>query len=170
MVTILEAATMAGLSKDKCRYWLKLLDLDATKQDGKLFLPAHAADLLQAMRKAVDSGMSPVAAAVEVKNIHVLPVIQEVNQDKQSNDIVLVKIADLEKSIMFLAQTVQQQSKIITDQANQLAILSTRLLPPPSEVKPVKVWQPIEKPAPKISWLKRAWIELTNPQALRATP
>jgi hypothetical protein len=170
MVTILEAATMAGLSKDKCRYWLKLLDLDATKQDGKLFLPAHAADLLQAMRKAVDSGMSPVAAAVEVKNIHVLPVIQEVNQDKQSNDIVLVKIADLEKSIMFLAQTVQQQSKIITDQANQLAILSTRLFPPPVEVKPVKVWQPIEKPAPKVSWLKRAWLELINPTALRATP
>lgn len=170
MVTILEAATMAGLSKDKCRYWLKLLDLDATKQDGKLFLPAHAADLLQAMKKAVDSGMAPVAAAVEVKSIHALPVIQEVNQDKQNNDIVLGKIADLEKSIMFLAQTVQQQSKIITDQANQLAILSTRLLPPPVEVKPVKVWQPIEKPAPKVSWLKRAWLELTNPQALRATP
>lgn len=169
MVTILEAATMAGLSKDKCRYWLKLLDLDATKQDGKLFLPAHAADLLLAMKKSVDSGMSPVAAAVEVKNIHVLPVV-EVNQDKQNNDIVLGKIADLEKSIMFLAQTVQQQSKIITDQANQLAILSTRLLPPPVEVKPVKVWQPIEKPAPKVSWLKRAWLELINPTALRATP
>jgi hypothetical protein len=171
MVTILEAATMAGLSKDKCRYWLKLLDLDATKQDGKLFLPAHAADLLQAMRKAVDSGMAPVAAAVEVKSIHALPVIQEVNQDKQNNDdIVLVKIADLEKSIMFLAQTVQQQSKIITDQANQLAILSTRLLPPPVEVKPVQVWQPAEKRAPKVSWLKRAWLELINPTALRATP
>jgi hypothetical protein len=170
MITIREAATMAGLSsKDKCRYWIQLLNLEMVKQDGKLFLPAHSADLLLAMKKSVDSGMSPVAAAVEVKNIHVLPVV-EVNQDKQNNDIVLAKIADLEKSIMFLAQTVQQQSKIITDQANQLAILSTRLLPPPVEVKPVKVWQPIEKPAPKISWLKRAWIELVNPTALRATP
>lgn len=169
MITIREAATIAGLSsKDKCRYWLKLLDLEMVKQDGKLLLPGNAVNLLQAMKKAVDSGMAPVAAAVEVKSIHPLPVV-EVHQDKQNNDdIVLVKIADLEKSIMFLAQTVQQQSKIITDQANQLAILSARLLPP-TEVKPVQVWQPVEKPAPKLSWLKRAWLELVNPQALRAT-
>lgn len=169
MITIREAAALADVSKDKCRYWLKLLDLEMVKQDGKLFLPTHAADLLQAMKKAVDSGMSPVAAAVEVKNIHVLPVV-EVSQDKQNNDIVLAKIADLEKSIMFLAQTVEKQNKVITDQAHQLAILTARLLPPPVEVKPVKVWQPIEKPAPKVSWLKRAWLELINPTALRATP
>jgi DNA-binding transcriptional MerR regulator len=171
MITIREAATLAGVSKDKCRYWLKLLDLEMVKQDGKLFLPDNAADLLQTMKKAVDSGLAPVAAAQDVKNIHVLPTAQEVNQDNQKNDIVLDKLEALERSVLLLAQTVEKQNQVITDQAKQIKTLSTRLLPPPlAEKKPVTVWQPVEKKAPQVSWLKRAWYELTNPARLRATP
>lgn len=173
MITIREAAALADVSKDKCRYWLKLLDLEMVKQDGKLLLPGNAVNLLQAMKKIVDSGVSPVAAAVEVKSIHALPVVQEVNQDNNTAD----KIADLQKAVLLLASTVEkqnqilgEQSQLLSEQSKQLAALSTKLLPPPVEVKPVKVWQPIEKPAPKVSWLKRAWLELINPTALRATP
>jgi len=170
MLTILEAATLAGVSKDKCRYWLKLLDLEMVKQDGKLFLPDHAADLLKVMKNSVDSGLSPVAAAQDVKNIHPLPTIQEVHQDAPcKNDIVLDKLEALEKSVLFLAQTVERQNQVIADQAKQITLLATRLLPPP-ESKPVNVWQPAARKPPQVSWLKRAWLELINPTALRATP
>lgn len=170
MLTILEAATLAGVSKDKCRYWLKLLDLEMIKQNGKLLLPGNAVDILQAMKKAVDSGLAPVAAAQDVKNIHALPTVQEFHQDApDKNDIVLEKLEALEKSVLFLAQTVEKQNQVIADQAKQINTLSIRLLPPPPS-KPVQVWQPVEKKAPQVSWLKRAWLELINPVKLRATP
>lgn len=140
------------------------------KQDGKLFLPDHAADLLHAMKKAVDSGLSPVAAAQDVKNIHPLPTVQEVHQDAPGkNDIVLEKLEALERSVLFMAQTIEKQNHVIADQARQINILSTRLLPPP-EVEPVKVWQPAAKKPPQVSWLKRAWYEIINPEKLRAMP
>ncbi len=171
MLTILEAANLAGVSKDKCRYWLKLLDLEMIKQDGKLFLPDHAADLLQVMKKAVDSGLAPVAAAVEVKNIHALPTVQEFHQDAPGKqDTILEKLEALERSVLFLAQTVEKQNQVIADQAKQINTLSIRLLPPPRESAPVQVWQPPEKKAPQVSWFKRAWLELINPVKLRATP
>lgn len=171
MLTILEAATLAGVSKDKCRYWLKLLDLEMIKQNGKLLLPGNAVDILQAMKKAVDSGLAPVAAAQDVKNIHALPTVQEFHQDAPGkNDIVLEKLEALERSVLFLAQTVEKQNQVIADQSKQINTLSIRLLPPPRESAPVQVWQPTEKKAPQVSWLKRAWLELTNPVRLRASP
>lgn len=168
MITIREAATIAGLSsKDKCRYWIQLLNLEMVKQDGKLFLPANAADLLQAMKKIVESGVSPVAAAVEVKNIHVLPTVQEVNQDNQNN--AADKIADLQKAVLLLASTVEkqnqalnEQSQLLSEQSKQLAALSTSLLPPP--VAPTK------KAAVNIPLWRRLWLELFDPIQLRATP
>ena len=168
MITIREAATIAGLSsKDKCRYWIQLLNLETVKQDGKLFLPANASDLLQAMKKAVDSGMAPVAAAVEVKNIHILPTVQEVNQDNQNN--AADKIADLQKAVLLLASTVEkqnqdlnEQSQLLSEQSKQLAALSTRLLPLPVA--------PIKKTVVKVPLLKRLWLELFDPIQLRATP
>lgn len=165
MVTILEASTLAGVTKDKCRYWLKLLDLETTKKEGKILLPGNVVDILIAMKKAVDSGMAPVAAAVEVKNIHVLPTV---HQDAPGKiDIVLEKIADLEKSIMFLAQTIEKQNKTIADQGKQITLLAAKMLPAP-KAEPVNVWQPATRKPPQLSWLKRAWLELINPTALRS--
>jgi uncharacterized coiled-coil protein SlyX len=167
MITIREAAAQAGVSKDKCRYWLKLLDLEMVKQDRKLFLPDNAADLLQAMKKAVDSGLAPVAAAQDVKNIHPLPTLKEVHQDKPKNDITLDKFADLEKSIMFLAQTIEKQNNQISQQSRQIEMLSARLLP----VKmPTVEPQPRQANQDNLTWYKRLWLELFAPEQLRATP
>jgi len=173
MLTILEAATLAGVTKDKCRYWLKLLDLDATKKEGKLFFPDHAADILQAMKKAVDSGLSPVAAAVEVKNLHALPVKNHApicNQDNAAD-----KIADLEKAVLLLAEETRNlaaQNKqliaLVEAQSVKLAALDIKLAIAAPNTKPVKVWQPAAKKPPQVSWLKRAWLELVNPVQLRA--
>jgi len=170
MLSILEAAKSANLSKDKARYWLKLLDIEPIKKDRILLFPDDSSAMLEAMKNAVDSGLAPVAAAQDVKNIHALPTIQEFHQDAPGkNNIVLDKIESLERSVLFLAQTVERQNQVIADQAKQITILATRLLPPPQS-KPVKTWQPEKKEAPQLSWLKRAWLELINPEQLRAIP
>jgi len=175
MVTILEAATLASVSKDKARYWLKLLDLETTKQDGKLLLPDHAADLIQAMKKAVDSGLAPVAAAVEIKNVHALPVVNDSpirNQDNAAD-----KIADLEKAVLLMASTLEKQGKLLEQQAAVIAMqsakldtLTARMIPAPQPARPVNVWQPVEKKNTNFSWIRRAWLELIDPVKLRATP
>ena len=167
-IPITEAAKLAGISREQARYWSRLLDLEMIKDGRVSYIPPGSENILIAMKKAVDSGLSPAAAAVEVKNIYPLPVVHEVHQDNQQNiDIVLAKMADLEKSIMFLAQTVERQNHVIADQAKQINVLSTRLLPPP-QLKPLHVWQPAAKKPPKVSWLKRAWLELFDPVQLRA--
>ncbi len=170
MLTILEAATVAGVTKDKCRYWLKLLDLDLVKKEGKLYLSESAADLLKVMKNSVDSGLSPVAAAVEVKQLHAMPVKSDAPICNQDNDnLVVDKIADLEKAVLLMAAQLEKQNKVIALQASQLEKLSRNLLPA-TITKPVKAWQPAATKAPQVSWLKRAWLELINPTALRATP
>jgi len=178
MFTILELADKARVSKEKARYWLKLLELTPTKKEGKLYYSAGSGELLATMKNLVDSGMPPVAAATEAKLIQPTPVAASselpapiCNQDNQ-------KIADLEKAVLFMAQTIEKQGKIIEQQTAALAAqsakietLAARLLPPPpAEVKSVKVWQPAAKKPPQVSWLMRAWLELVNPVQLRATP
>jgi len=177
MFTILELAEHARVSKEKARYWLKLLELTPTKQEGKLYYSAGSDELLAAMKNLVDSGMPPVAAATEAKLISPTPAASAelpapiCNQDSQ-------KIADLEKAVLLMAQTIEKQSKMIEQQTAALAAqsvkieaLSAKLLPPPpAEVKPVNVWQPAARKPPQVSWFMRAWLELINPEKLRAMP
>ncbi len=169
MVTILEAATIARVSKDKARYWFKLLELETIKKDGKLFFPDNAVDLLNAMKNAVEAGIAPVAAAVEVKNIHLCQAIQHTPQDSNQNDIVLDKITDMQNAIMLLAGTVEKQNKLIEAQAMQINLLTTRL-PAPKLPRPVNVWQPKPQQVAKVPFWQRIWLELFNPVMLRAEP
>ena len=180
MVTILEAASKACITKQKVRYWLELLDIEITKTEGKFYLPAGAVDLLISMQKAVTSGISPAVAAIEIKDIQALPVESPApicNQDNH-NDKSSARITELEKAVLLLASTVERQNQLLSEQAKQmveqskqLAVISTRLLPSPaSKPLPVKVWQPSEKKAPQVNLLKKIWLELFNPMVLRATP
>ena len=173
MVTILEAASKACITKQKVRYWLELLDIEITKTEGKFYLPAGAVDLLISMQKAVTSGISPAVAAIEIKATQAFPVESPApisSQDNQ-NDKSTARITELEKAVLLLASTVEKQNQLLSEQTKQLAAISTRLLPPPeSKPLPVKVWQPSEKKVPQVSLLKKIWLELFNPVMLRATP
>lgn len=174
MVTVLEAATRARITKQKVRYWLDLLEIETTRKEGKIYLPAAAVELLISMNNAVSAGLSPAVAAVEVKSVQALPVLNDLpirNQDTAAD-----KIAGLEKAVLLMASTLEKQGKLLEQQAAVISMqsakldnLTARLLPPPPS-KPVQVWQPVEKKAPQVSWLKRAWLELINPVKLRATP
>ncbi len=169
MVTILEAATAAGVSKDKARYWVKLLELETIKKDGKLFLPDNASDLLNAMKNAVEGGIAPVAAAVDVKNIHSCPSIPGLNQENRADDSVLGKITELQNAIILLAGTVEKQNKLLEVQARQINVLTARL-PVPKLPCPENVWQPKPRHAPKVSFWRKLWLELIDPVALRSMP
>ena len=172
MFTILELADKARVSKEKARYWLKLLDLIPTKREGKLYYCAGSDNLLIAMKQLVSAGMPPVAAASEAKHLSPKPITPAPICNQDNNQ---AELADLKKAVLLLAETVEkqsrqieQQSTMIERQARQLDTLTAKLLPAPA-AEPVKVWQPAEKKAPKVSWFKRAWLELFDPSALRAS-
>ena len=173
MVTILEAASKARITKQKVRYWLELLDIEMTKAEGKFYLPAGAVDLLISMQKAVTSGASPAVAAIEIKATQALPVSssEAISSQDNQNDKSAARIGELEKAVLLLASTVERQNQLLSEQSKQIAALSTRLLPSPSN-KPLtlNVWQPPEKKVPQVSLLKKIWLELFNPVVLRATP
>lgn len=173
MVTILEAASKARITKQKVRYWLELLDIEMTKTEGKFYLPAGAVDLLISMQKAVTSGVSPAVAAMEIKATQALPVSspEVISSQDNQNDKSATRITELEKAVLLLASTVEKQNQLLSEQSKQIAVLSNRLLPSPSN-KPltVNVWQPPEKKVLQVSLLKRIWLELFNPTMLRATP
>lgn len=173
MVTILEAASKARITKQKVRYWLELLDIEMTKTEGKFYLPAGAVDLLISMQKAVTSGASPAVAAIEIKATQALPISspEAISCQDNQNDKSSARISELEKAVLLLASTVERQNQLLSEQSKQIAALSTRLLPSPSNTPlTVNVWQPPEKKVPQVNLLKRIWLELFNPTMLRATP
>ena len=171
VLTIREAANSARVSKEKARYWLKLMQIDLVKQDGKLYLADNAADLLQEMKKAIESGLTPAAAAVDVKNTYPLPGVPADNSNQVNDNQVLQKIADLEASILFLAETVKGQNRVIESQSAKIAALVATLPAPECKSIPrVKVWQPEPRQAPQVSFLRRLWLQLFSPERLRAAP
>jgi hypothetical protein len=67
----------------------------------------------------------------------------------------------LEKAVMLLVQTVNNQSK-------KLEAIQCRLEPPKVDLISVKVWEPAPKKVPKYSFLQKVWYELMDPVRLRA--
>jgi hypothetical protein len=176
MFTILELSEKARVSKEKARYWLKLLDLQPVKKEGKLYYCAGSDDLLTAMKQLVVAGLPPVAAAGEAKHVCPKPVTAALDTPAPICNQDSGKLADLEKAILLMAATIERQGKmieqqtsVINAQSSKIETLAAKLLPPPlAEVKPVNVWQPIAKKPQQVSWIKRAWLELVNPVQLRA--
>lgn len=160
MITILEASEKANISKDKCRYWLKLLKQDAVKKSGKLYLPDNVVELLENMKKAIETGLQPVTAANEIKTTFVQDMVTEEKISTADNTQLFEKISELEKSVLLMAKMLEQQSK----QINKMSIQ----LNPPTTHKQIEVWKPATPNRPKYSTIQRIWYEVTNPIKLRA--
>ena len=165
MITILEAAKKLEITKDKCRHWFKLLDIKPTKKGRTLFLSHDEMSLLFAMKKGIDAKLSPIKAAHEVKEVHATPerAIAPIQQEITTTN---KKIADLEKAVLLLAEQNKTMLDTINGQTQKLSLIYKMLLPAP--VKKVQVWQPQPPQRKKVSLLKRLWLELINPVALRA--
>lgn len=63
-----DIAESANMTKDKARYWLKLVDCGPSIKDRVDQYPIEAVEYLKDMQKHVKNGMVPIAAAAVVKN------------------------------------------------------------------------------------------------------
>lgn len=178
-IPITEAAKLAGITREQARYWSRLLDLEMIK-DGRIsYLAAGSENMLLAMAESVKSGQAPSVAASEIKNTFAAPAI--VPEQPENNTAIIARLNDLESAVLLLVQSNQtlsaenkklsEHNSVLLDlvqlQNRKLDKIAARL-PAPQEPAPI---QKIQKTAVvKIPLLKRLWLELFNPQALRATP
>lgn len=164
-----------GISATQCRYWSKLLNIKISKKGRIAYIQADSGNLLDAMKKSVESGVSPSVAAVEVKSTFAdLPMV-EANAPQDN------RINELEKAVMLLVESnkrlstdnkmiinaLNAQNSIIVKQSMEITKLTSHLLPKP---EPVKLSQKTNKSVKKVSVFKKLWLELFNPEALRAMP
>lgn len=178
-IPITEAAKLAGITREQARYWSRLLDLEMIK-DGRIsYLAAGSENMLLAMAESVKSGQAPSVAASEIKNTFAAPAI--VPEQPENNTAIIARLNDLESAVLLLVQsnqTLSAENKKLSEHNSVLLDLVqlqnrkldkiTARLPAPQEPAPI---QKIQKTAVvKIPLLKRLWLELFNPQALRATP
>jgi len=179
LITILEAAKQSSLTKQKVRYWVDLLKIPITKKERKFHIPASSVNLLIAMKESIYAGLSPSLSAKEILSTYATPTAPNeldvpVQQDK--------RLESLEKAIMLLVESnkklsdnnkqltedtlyLKAQNKTILNKINNLSI---NLLPTRQTIA-FKAWQPPIKQPVKVSFIKRLWLEIFNPEALRAT-
>ena len=170
-VSITEAATQIGISRDKIRYWTKLLELEIIKEGRISYISQGAEKLLLIMAKSVSSGLAPSVAAKEVLNIHSFPEVQPPEIQAINQSLVTDRIQSLEKAVMLL---VEQNKILSTTNAEQSKLLNKRLdriefnISPHTTNKQIEVWKPTEPKRPQFSTIQRIWYEVTNPKKLRA--
>lgn len=177
-IPITEAAKLAGITREQARYWTRLLDLDMIKEGRVSYLAAGSENMLSAMAQAVKSGQAPSVAASEIKATFAAPAIVPPEQPEQGE--LTARLNDLEKAVLLLVESNQRLSAdnkqlsernsllldLVQRQSRKLDKIAARL-PAPPEPAPI---QKIQKTEAKLPLFKRIWLELFNPQALRATP
>lgn len=175
---LIDLAKKLSITPTQCRYWSKLCGIEIEKSGRISYLPESAERLLNAMSTAINGGLSPSVAANEVMANHA-PVESPAPICENDNEKSAARIAELEKAILLLAesnQAIMQQNNdlitqvktlagIINKQSTRLDTISARLPAPP----PVEPAQPRQSVA-KVPLLRRLWLELFNPESLRATP
>lgn len=172
-ISVTDAATFAGIPREKARYWSTLLDLEMIKDGRVSYLPAGSESLLLVMAQAVKNGQAPAVAAAEAKTTYAPP--SPMVQPESGSDIA-ARLEQLEKSVLMLAESNKKLSEdnsklaaLVLAQNKKLDFLSEKLLPAPKN-EPVKVWQPAKKTEVKVPLLKRLFFEIFSPERLRATP
>lgn len=125
-IAITEAAKFADITREKARYWARLLKLEVTKQGRISYIPEGSETIILAMAKAVSGGLSPSLAANEVLTVHALPVTKEIKQIDSSE--LTNRINSLEQAVMLLVEqntalskTTKAQGERIEEQNKALA-------------------------------------------------
>lgn len=182
-ISITEAANFAKVTREKARYWSKLLELKITKLGRVSYIPAGSEQLIMAMNKSISNGLSPSVAAKEVLSIHALPTTNKPS-NIDSNEF-KNRINSLEQAVMLLVEqnkmlvkTTETQNKKIEAQ-NEFIVTSLQIqkqqlktiqikLDPPITTKKIEVWQPPKPKQLQLSAFKRLWYEVISPEKLRA--
>jgi hypothetical protein len=166
-ISLVEAAKQAAVSRDKAKYWLELLGCCLIKEKQKSFVPLGAVVLLEAMRLAIESGLTPSAAAEHVKLTY-----SEKQAPKEPtkalevpNDAVnkmAARIESLEKAVLMLVE----ENRTLNQRVGGIQAF---LMPPEKVAAPLIPWQP-EKPKDPLeglAWYQRVWVEYFEPWRMR---
>jgi len=166
-VSLVDAAKQAAVSRDKAKYWLELLGCCLIKEKQKSFVPLGAVVLLEAMRLAIESGLTPSAAAEHVKLTY-----SEQQEPKEPAKAIATpddavarmaaRIESLERAVLMLVE----ENRNLVQRVGGIQVL---LMPAGKTAVPAIVWQP-EKPKDPLeglAWYQRAWVQVFEPWKMR---
>ncbi len=166
-ISLVEAAKQAAVSRDKAKYWLELLGCCLTKKKQKSFAPLEAVFFLEAMRLAIESGLTPSAAAEHVKLTYSEKQTpkEPVKAFEMTDDTVTrmsARIESLEKAVLMLVE----ENRNLVQQVGGIRLL---LMPPAKPTTAVITWQPAKPkdPLEGMAWYQRVWVEWFEPWKMR---
>ncbi|MEW6709420.1 MAG: hypothetical protein AB1403_06290 [Candidatus Riflebacteria bacterium] len=145
-------------SVPQLKYWCKLLDINPKVISRAGHVSPKDAEKLRKMADLINAGIRPRDAANTLADELMIKSSEPRTEDTAALNS---RIESLEKAVMLLVQTVNNQSK-------KLEAIQLCLEPPKVEPISVKVWEPAPKVAPQFPVLKRLWYELVDPVKLRA--
>lgn len=157
-ISLIEAATKAAVTRDKARYWVRLLGIEVEKENGNLVIPLGTENLLDAMARAVRNGASPSIAALEVKTTFATaPTKQEIHQADYSQ-----RLEGIEKVLFALVEEIKSLK-------TENRALRVQLSPPEKPVIPVIPWHPENQkdPLEGMTWYQRAYVQVMEPWRMR---
>lgn len=166
-ISLVNAAKQAAVTRDKAKYWLELLGCCLIKEKQKSFVPMGAVVLLEAMRLAIESGLTPSAAAEHVKLTY-----SEKQEPKEPtkaleapNDAVnkmSSRIEALEKAVLMLVEENRTLNQRVVG-------MQTLLMPLAKPTTPMIPWESEKSkdPLEGMTWYQRAWVEIFEPWRMR---
>lgn len=116
--TLQEASKELGVSTDKARYWLGLLEVPTEKKGRVVYLPQESATKLAEMARLVSEGFAPSEAAKRARDVAVMvpvkftPTVAAVDLMPMT-----ARLESLEKAIMLIAES----NKAILEENRRLA-------------------------------------------------
>lgn len=165
-ITLVEAAKQAAVSRDKAKYWLELLGCCLIKEKQKSFVPLGTVILLEAMRLAIESGLTPSAAAEHVKLTYSEKhVTQEPAKVPEVRDDAITRMTEriesLEKAVLMLVE----ENRNLAQRVGGMQIL----LAPPIKPAPAIAWKPekLKSPLEGMTWYQKVWVEWFEPWRMR---
>lgn len=116
--TLQEVSKELGVSTDKARYWLGLLEVQTEKKGRVVYLPPESATKLAEMARLVNEGFAPSEAAKRARDVAVMvpvkftPTVTAVDLTPMT-----ARLEGLEKAIMLMAES----NKAILEENRRLA-------------------------------------------------
>lgn len=134
--TLQEVSKSLGISTDKARYWLSLLDMPQEKRGRVVFLPDETVAKLSEMARQVAEGFQPGEAAKRAKDTAVMvPVNTTPSANSLDMGCFMGKMDSMEKAVMLLVEshkTLAEENRALRSEVSLLR----GLLPAPVE-KPI---------------------------------
>lgn len=175
--TLQEVTKELGISTDKARYWLSLLQVPTEKRGRVVYLSDEAIEKLSSMIQLIEEGFTPGEAAKKCKNTDVtVPVKFTPNDVKIDLMPVFNRIEALEKAIMFLVEANKagfEEVRQMKEEVKSLRIennsFRSLFAPQQEPAKKLQFWQPTIQPDPFEGkpWHQKMIAKLFYPEKLR---